>query len=90
MTDVFIPPEGAMQFEIIANGSHNTDALVSWEEARGLSVLWVLPPVPAIHCRIHKFCWPVIPESVPQRFALRILNDRRQIVVCECHGRIIE
>jgi hypothetical protein len=88
--DLFIPPAGAMQFELIPNESRKTDALCEWEEAFELDVIWVASSVPSLCCKVHAVAYPVLAQCLPESLANKVLSDPREIVVCACHGRIIE
>jgi hypothetical protein len=88
MTDVFIPPEGAMQFEVLRDWNQDIP-----EEDRPI-VLWVMPPEPYPGRKRHKPDCPhtkaykaVAIAKGPRRMSLSGLGKD---VVCECVGRLIE
>lgn len=86
---MFIPPEGAMQFEFQATRSEALTPFVG-------CAFWVqdsaYPPADKLcACRPK---WEVIVESVPPRMGdlIRLASAKsgRVFVVCKCNGRIIE
>ncbi len=92
MSDLFIPPEGAMQFEITAARSESVRRLIG-------TVIWV-ESHPAERCS-DKMCacrpkYRIILASLPDFMRDHIENLlRRGLIsglpaVCVCNGRIIE
>lgn len=94
MANLFIPPPGAMQFELIPNGvSQSRSVALDWKE-KECDVIWIDPTPLAGQCRQHPH-YRVMLESLPPR--MRALAEMKSIEyggqpirVCACMGRIIE
>ncbi len=93
---MFIPPEGAMQFELIPNGFYGAkDAALDWKDKEDDCIWVVKSPMP--NSRSCQCCtvYDVVLNSLPPR--MRTLArmkmkeyKSRRIHVCSCMGRIIE
>lgn len=83
MNDLFIPPEGAMQFEI----THTR--MPGWEVVVGTAI-WVIPHTPHSIAMRHCECvdgWDIVRGSVPEE----LWNKMPMIPwVCKCNGHLIE
>jgi len=94
--DLFIPPAGAMQFELIPNGIDDSPrAALQWAD-KECDVIWVhMPPLsnPRCSCPV---AYSVVLESLPSRMRaiaemkMRACSNASRILVCNCMGRLIE
>jgi hypothetical protein len=93
---MFIPPKGAMQFEIIPNGIDDAPmAALSWKD-KETDCIWVyMPPVKIGRCPCPE-SYLVVLESLPPRMRtlakmkMQQCNNAANIAVCNCMGRLIE
>jgi hypothetical protein len=95
---VFIPPEGAMQFELTKDWNGPIPKKFT---RRGPIRFWIVPhpEVPYLHslkpdCPHKVGYWPII-ETMPDWFpgkanAVSSLHSPIRFAVCECVGRIVE
>jgi hypothetical protein len=82
MSSVYIPPPGAMQFELKPEQA----------EIAGVPFFWVTTDADGT-CRQAGHPWLRVhnPSAQAVRYAKQVLhNSGRTPVVCICHGRIIE
>lgn len=92
--DVFIAPEGALQFEILPQDRRISlsNAFATTKELDRIDTLWAYPPVAnRIGCSCpHVF--PIISDSLSPRNQdlTRHAFLKGQPVICFCQGRIIE
>lgn len=86
MSDMFIPPEGAMQFEVLRDRYGN--------DAPEPIVIWVIPFLGRFAgsalsgCTHHDRAFQIIMESLPH--IMRSRSGMTRAGICECLGRIIE
>jgi hypothetical protein len=83
MKDLFIPPEGAMQFEVFSDPEGNP--------APYTIVIWVVKS--EAHYRGRNGCphnkgFEIIMESLPP--IMKSCSGMTRAGICECRGRIIE
>jgi hypothetical protein len=90
MNAIFIPPAGAMQFELcLGPGGRPTKKYAIW--VRALRAKPLREGCPG-NC---KSTWPVIIEALPPRMRAICIRRMRKshapgVAVCACFGRIIE
>lgn len=87
MSELFIPPEGAMQFHVTRNPITNepTDFCV-W--------VWKAEPPNLAHPSRHQcecpMVYPVLPETISLKALMAGAHTGHRRVICTCAGRIIE
>jgi len=90
MTDLFIPPSGAMQFHVTWNPHDEKEVdFIVWIEGASLSEAPGTIDRPRCSCRE---CWVVIQDSLrgePIKQGAQPSSYYRK-TVCACSGRIIE
>jgi len=89
---LFIPPKGAMQFEVNPHGRPVVKRRVV-EKPKGATVpgvIWVMPPVPnqgGCGCKVE---YPIVREALPEPWRTAAFNAPFTVVTCDCQGKIIE
>lgn len=92
--NLFVAPEGAMQFVLIPNGVEKSyEAALDWAE-KECDVIWVHPEPLLGRCRDHPD-YLVVMDSLPPK--MRVAAEMKSIDfggkpirVCACMGHLIE
>lgn len=93
MNDLFIAPEGAMQFEVTEGPGGVSCSIPAWVGAPIPFKLTKSNPRPSCGC---KTGFPILHLIEPDHPLLRLSNwnnglrHKKPVMVCTCHGRIIE